>query len=304
MQPIQDPAPPASDLRPWWLRTLAALPLPVLYGITAALMFIVYRVMRHRVARVRDQIAACFPQRDARQVRALVTAHYYQVADIIAEAVKAAHWTREQMAERVQMVNLALPQRLLAEGKPVLLLAAHQANWEWVLHALALNLGQPLDVGYKPIKAPWAQRMMYAIRTRFGAHLVPAKELLADMLKRRAIVRGIAMLGDQEPLHDSQKHWTTFLGRDTAFYMGGEQMSRATRYAGVFVAMRRLRRGWYQIEFYPIAEHGERLEPGEFTERYARHVEREILAAPQDWTWGHKRWKLRRSLYESGHAEN
>jgi KDO2-lipid IV(A) lauroyltransferase len=185
----------------------------------------------------------------------------------------------------------------LAQGRPIILVAAHQANWEWILHALALHLGHPLDVGYKPIKSPWAQNMMYAIRTRFGAHLVPAKELLGDMLKRRNIVRGIAMLGDQEPLHDSQKHWTTFLGRETAFYMGAEQMVRATRYAGLFVAMRRLRRGYYEIDFALLCGDGERLEPGVFTERYARLVETEILAAPQDWTWGHRRWKLRKGLY-------
>ena len=33
----------------------------------------------------------------------------------------------------------------LAAGRPVLLLAAHQCNWEWMLLALSLRLGAPLD---------------------------------------------------------------------------------------------------------------------------------------------------------------
>jgi Kdo2-lipid IVA lauroyltransferase/acyltransferase len=179
----------------------------------------------------------------------------------------------------------------------VLLVAAHQGNWEWVLQALALQLGYPLDVGYKPIKNAAVDQAMNAIRRRFGAHLVPAKELLGDLLQRRHIVRGIAMLADQEPTTSEHQHWVKFLGRDTAFYMGPEQMVRATHYGALFVALRRVRRGYYEIEFLPLAAAGERLERGEFTTRYARLVEQEIRAAPSDWTWGHRRWKLKRSVY-------
>jgi Kdo2-lipid IVA lauroyltransferase/acyltransferase len=287
----------ATDPRPLWLRLVARLPLGVLYALTAALMFVVLRVLRTRVAVVRDNLQRCFPALPGREVARLVAGHYYQVAQTVAEVFKAAGMSREAFAARVRIRNLELAQGLLAQGRPVLLIAAHQANWEWVLHALALNLGYPLDVGYKPIRSAWAERMMFAIRTRFGAHLVPAKELLADMLRRRNIVRGIAMLADQEPLSSEHKHWLRFLGRDTAFYMGPEQMAKATRYPALFVALRRVSRGHYEIEFMPLAGSAERLEPGEFTVRYARLVEQEILAAPQDWTWGHRRWKLRKGLY-------
>jgi KDO2-lipid IV(A) lauroyltransferase len=285
------------DPRPRWLRYVARLPLPLLYALAAGLMFIVFRLLRLRVDVVRGNIQGCFPDLAPRQVERLVAGHYYQVAQTVAEAFKAAGMSREDFSARVSLRNLDLAQQLLGQGRPVLLIAAHQANWEWVLHALALNLGYPLDVGYKPIKSPWAEQMMFAIRTRFGAHLVPAKELLGDMLKRRNIVRGIAMLADQEPLSSDHKHWLRFLGRDTAFYMGPEQMAKATRYAALFVALRRVNRGYYEIEFMPLAGSGEKLEPGELTTRYARLVEAEILAAPQDWTWGHRRWKLKKGLY-------
>jgi KDO2-lipid IV(A) lauroyltransferase len=74
-------------------------------------------------------------------------------------------------------------------------------------------------------------------------------------------------------------------------------MARAARYAAVFVALRRTSRGHYEIEFSELATSGEKLSPGEFTARYASLVEKEILAAPTDWTWGHRRWKLKRGLY-------
>jgi len=271
--------------------------MPVLYVFTGLLVFVAQRLLRMKLGVIRANIVAWFPQMAPREQARMVTGHYRQIGQMIAEVIKGATLSRQGFVERVRMRNLALPQGLLAQGRPVLLVAAHQGNWEWVLQALALQLGYPLDVGYKPIKSPWAESAMNAIRRRFGAHLVPAKELLADMLRRRNIVRGIAMLADQEPTTSDHKHWVTFLGRDTAFYMGPEQMARAARYAAVFVALRRTSRGHYEIEFAELAGSGEQLPPGEFTARYARLVEREILAAPTDWTWGHKRWKLKRGIY-------
>ena len=52
--------------------------------------------------------------------------------------------------------------------------------------------------------------------------------------------------------------------------------------------------------FERLGEAGERLEPGEFTERYARLSEAQINAAPPDWLWSHKRWKLKKPLYGAG----
>jgi len=275
------------------------MPLPVLYGIFGLLAWIALRVLRIRLQVVMANIRACFPDSTDAEVRRIARAHYRQLGEMAAEVIRGARLSPDQFLAHVSVRNIELPRRLLAQQRPLLLVAAHQANWEWVLQAMTLQLGHPLDVGYKPIRSPSIDRAMNAIRTRFGAHLVPAKELLPDLLQRRHIVRGIAMLADQEPLSSEHQHWTTFLGRDTAFYMGPEQIARATRYAAVFVALRRVARGKYEVQFMPLAGAGEHLAPGEFTSRYARLVEEEIRAAPGDWTWGHRRWKLKRAVYAS-----
>ena len=63
------------------------------------------------------------------------------------------------------------------------------------------------------------------------------------------------------------------------------------------LAIKRIARGHYEVEFVRIAAAGEQLPPGEFTARYARMVEEQIRAAPADWPWSHKRWKLKKPLY-------
>jgi KDO2-lipid IV(A) lauroyltransferase len=81
--------------------------------------------------------------------------------------------------------------------------------------------------------------------------------------------------------------------------MGPEELARVTRFPTFFIGLKRTGRGHYEMQFTPLWSPGEVLEPGELTERYARLVEAQIRAAPADWPWSHKRWKLKRSLYEN-----
>jgi KDO2-lipid IV(A) lauroyltransferase len=70
-------------------------------------------------------------------------------------------------------------------------------------------------------------------------------------------------------------------------------LARALRGRIVYVSMRRLGRGRYEIELEPLTPVGTRLPNGEATERYARALERDIDADPAGWWWSHKRWKLK-----------
>src|SRR4029079_18555398 len=129
-------------------------------------------------------------------------------AQMLAEIIKVPSLSADQLRRRVRILNVEQPRELLAGGKPVLLVAAHQCNWEWMLLALSLELGYPVDAAYKPLVDSWAEREMLKSRRRFGARLVPAKELLADIIKRRGTARAICMVADQEPTTSEHKHWT------------------------------------------------------------------------------------------------
>jgi KDO2-lipid IV(A) lauroyltransferase len=74
--------------------------------------------------------------------------------------------------------------------------------------------------------------------------------------------------------------------------MGPEKISRAARFPMIFVAMRRVARGRYEMWFERIAGGKTTFEAGVPTEHYARLVENELRASPGDWVWSHRRWKL------------
>jgi KDO2-lipid IV(A) lauroyltransferase len=283
---------------PGWLAPLSRLPWTVLYGMAATLAFLARSVLRYRVGVVRANIAGSFPDLPEVARRKMERDYYRGLGQLIAEVVKSATLSRAELEERVTLCNLEIVSKELDAGRSVLIVAAHQCNWEWLLLALSLKLRFPLEAAYKPLHGTLGERLMRAIRTRFGARLVPAKDLVSSILSRRE-PRAIAMVADQEPVTSDHKWWTRFLNRPTAFYMGPEKIAQLTRFAVVFAAMRRGARGHYRVEFATLTEARQVFAPGTVTESYARHVEAQILASPADWTWSHRRWKLRRSVYST-----
>ena len=283
----------------WWARLLACLPLSVLYAGAGVIGWLTWRLFPYRQQLVRDNLSKAFPAFSDGELRETMRRYYLNFAQMLMEIVKSANMTPQELRRRVRVVNLEAPRALLESGQSVLLVAAHQCNWEWMLLSLSLELGFPLDAAYKPLVNSWAEREMKKLRTRFGGRLVPAKDLLADIIQRRGVVRAVAMVADQEPTTSEHKYWTHFLGRDTAFYMGPEEIARATHFPVFFIALRRIARGQYEMEFQPLAAAPAGAPPGDLTERYARLVEQQIHAAPPYWPWSHKRWKLKKSVYHN-----
>ena len=292
--------PPLAPARPaWWARLVARIPLRALYGVAGFLGWLAFRVFPYRERVVRENLTRTFPDFDEARLRSVMRGYYLGFAQMLVEVIKAVTLPADEIRRRVRIVNLEAAGALLEQGQSVLLVAAHQCNWEWMLLALSIELGYPLDAAYKPLVDNWAEREMRKVRTRFGCRLVPATDLLPDIIKRRGVVRAVAMVADQEPTTSEHKYWTGFLNRDTAFFLGPEEIARVTGFPVFFVAMRRTARGHYEMQFEPLASAGQSLPAGALTERYARRVEEQIRSAPCDWPWSHKRWKLKRSLYQN-----
>jgi len=282
----------------WWIRVLSRVPLAFWYAFASGLAWLSWRLIPYRRHVVEANLKTSFPEWSDAQRDAVIRDYYRGFADMLVEILHSLRLTRAEIERRVAFTNPQLIRDEAARGKPVLLVAAHQCNWEWMLLGLSTQLGLPVDAAYKPLVDSWAEREMLKLRGRFGAQLIPAQGLLGDIIQKRNAPRVIAMVADQEPVSSERRQWLRFLNRDTAFFLGAEEIARTTRYAAFFVRLKRVARGHYQSEFVPLAAAGEKLEPGEFTARYARLVEEQIREAPADWPWSHKRWKLKKPLYQ------
>lgn len=279
------------------LKFFSRLPLRALYVLSTFLYLLAYYVVRHRHQVIHEQIARVFPAAGEAERQAIHKRYLRNFCDVMVEVLKSLSMSAADIAAHVRVADLAPARQYLAAGKSVMFVTSHLCNWEWLLQGMSAQLGYPMDAAYKPLHDAWAERLMLEIRSRFGARLIPAKELLSDFLRRRAVVRVLAMNADQAPVSTDKRYWTRFLGQDTAFYVGAEQIARATRLPLIYVVMRRVRRGYYEVELKQLWDGKEPLAPNGITERYARACEIDVLASPADWLWSYRRWRLQKPLY-------
>jgi KDO2-lipid IV(A) lauroyltransferase len=279
------------------IKFFSRLPIRALYAFSTFLYLLAFYVVRHRHQVISEQLEKVFPESGDAERELIHKQFLKNFCDVMVEVLKSVSMTEADMRAHVQIVNLDVPLRYLDAGQSVMFVTSHLCNWEWLLHGVTLHLGYPVDAAYKPLHDQWAERLMLNIRSRFGARLLPAKELLTDFLRRRAIVRAVAMNADQTPVSTDKRYWTQFLGQDTAFYIGAEQIARATRLPIMYASMRRIRRGYYEVELKPLWDGREVTGPNTVTERYTRACEIDVLKSPADWLWSYRRWRLKKPLY-------
>lgn len=282
------------------IKLFSRLPWAVLYAFSAFLYFLAYYVVHHRRHVIREQLEKVFPEASAAQRDSIHKQYLRNFCDVLVEVLKSVSISKSAMCARMRVTNVELARQYLDAGRSVMVVTSHLCNWEWLLHGVTLQLGYPVDAAYKPLHDQWAEKLMLKVRSRFGARLVPAKELLADFFRRRGVIRAVAMNADQAPVSTDQRYWTKFLGQDTAFYIGAEQIARATRLPMVYARTHRLRRGYYTVELISLWDGREATAANELTERYARVCEADVLKSPADWLWSYRRWRLKKPLYGSG----
>ncbi len=278
-------------------KTLSRAPLWTLYALSRLIYLLAYYVARYRHRVIREQLAKVFPTLPQSERTAIHRRFMQNFCDVLVELVKSMTIEPGEMIARVRLENLPALRAHLESGRSVMFVTSHLGNWEWLLQGMTLQLGYPVEAAYKPLHDAWAERLVLEVRSRFGARLIPAKELLADFLRRRGAVRALAMNADQAPVSTDKRYWTQFLGQDTAFYVGAEQIARAMRLPVLYLLMRRTSRGRYEVDVRELWDGRETLEPNAITERYARACEADVLDHPADWLWSYRRWKLKKPLY-------
>jgi Kdo2-lipid IVA lauroyltransferase/acyltransferase len=265
------------------------------YAMGGFLAWLSYRVIGLRRSVINDNLARSFPEWPSERVRAVAREFAGRQGELVAEALYASSVGEAELRERVTITN---PQALAAGDPPrtLVLVGAHHGNFEWMLYRMSLEFPARFVGLYKPGRNARVDAWLRRRRARFGARLVAAKTVLRELAGFREAA-AIGLIADQVPRTSPEKHWCTFLGQDTAFYMGPEMLGRALRSRVVMMRMNRLRRGCYELECIPLNEPGEKLASGEITDRYARALEKWIREDPAGWWWSHRRWKLQRGVY-------
>jgi len=235
---------------------------------------------------------------------AILLQSYRNMSEVFAELLWGWRASAEELKGRLSVDNPELVARFVAERRSVVLLTAHVCNWEWLLPGGGAHFGIPIDAVYKPLRVASVDAYMREARSRFGGQPIPINSFAFELLRRAGQPRAYGLVADQTPKKDMDKYWTRFLNQDTAFFVGAEKIARFLDAAVVYVAMRRIRRGYYAVHLHVLAEPpydgDETGGEGWITEAYARRLEAEIRANPADWLWIENKWKYPRAADEGG----
>ena len=277
-----------------FIRFISRTPLRVLYWIGDLIFIGLYYFPGYRKKIVLTNLKNSFPEKTDHQIQELAREFYHRFADFLVETLKGMTISGEDLRKRVVYTNPQMLQSYFDQGKSVLMAASHHFNWEWALLAGCEQFAFPIDFVYSPLSDKKMEQLIFGMRTRFGGQPIPKESAVRDILRRSKLVKAIAVNADQVPPADGHRYWTRFLHQETSFYMGLEQIARLVRFPVLFMASRRVARGYYQITFHTLAQPPYSKEGSGILEAYAREVENLILEDPANWLWSHRRWKHQR----------
>jgi KDO2-lipid IV(A) lauroyltransferase len=142
---------------------------------------------------------------------------------------------------------------------------------------------------------------MTRLRSRFLFHaeLVPFKQTYRTLVKYKDELTITYVAGDQTPHKDEINFWTTFLNRDTAFFLGTEKIARALDYAVVFLDIQRAGRGHYEVSVNLITDDPASMADHAITKTFTHKLEQAINRHPDNWLWSHRRWKYSRENHQT-----
>jgi len=277
----------------FFLKLIARLPDKALYFLADILAVIIFRIVRYRRATVDENILRAFPEKSAVDRLRMTKDFYRHIADVVAEILMQSRMSREQLLQRVDVVGVEYLHAYVKNNQSVILLSAHQGNWEWMVVAIASSIPYPLDALYRPLHNSVMDRFFIGIRSRFGASVIPASKAARAILKLRKENRAFGIIGDQNPRRKDDKYWTTFMGVETPAAAGPERIAKLTGYPLLYVSMEKLSRGKYRCVIAPLAAAPYSGE-GEISQKYMSVVEANIRKQPECWMWSHHRWRYTR----------
>lgn len=275
----------------FWAWCVAVSPYWLLYLRSDFCFLMVYHVAHYRRKVVRQNLLRSFPEKDAKEVKAIEKRFYHNLCDQVFEMVKLGRMTVDDVRRRITVVNPEVVEELAARQRSLFLAIPHSGNWEWFGKRMqTLSSHHPMAI-YKKVQNAVFERYVYELRTSLPVDMVESNSALRTLAQRSGQLDQVLILADQSPMGHKTDYWTDFLHQDTCWFTGLERMAKFLDYAVVFVDMKRLRRGHYEVKFHLITDEPKNTAKDFIMEQYVCHIERFINEQPDNWLWSHRRWK-------------
>ena len=281
------------------IKPLSILPFWFLYGLSDVLYFLLYRCLSYRKAVVRTNLENSFPHKTSKEIGQIEKAFYKHFCDLIVESIRLFSISESELKRRNKVLNPEALNQLYDEGRSVILVGGHFNNWETGAAILSSYVKHHIVGIYAPLSNPFFNAKILKSRERFGMEMLSKKSVKEGFESNKSILTATIFATDQSPTHSKNVHWTTFLNQPSAVLIGAERFAKDYDYPLVFVYIKKVKRGYYELEGKLLDKNPNKTKEGELTEFHTRWLENQIIETPQFWLWTHKRWKRKMKAGES-----
>ena len=284
------------------------LPLKFHYFMGDVLAWFAREVLKYRSGVVWVNLSRSFPEKKYKELRKIYKDFYRHLGEIVAEAIwfGGSSYSRLRRHGIVTVKNAAEVSELYESTPSMTVLSTHCGNWEILGGLLGYRsedgtmLTVPesaISVVYKKMSSDISDRVFALNRIApledvgTGCE-VESHNILRYSLKHKDERRMYIYPTDQAPYKGAGKHPVgVFMSQETSVMMGSVGVACKLSHSVMYLKMRRLKRGRYEMTFIPICRDASCLAPEEIMRRYYDLLEEEIRETPHNWLWSHNRWK-------------
>jgi KDO2-lipid IV(A) lauroyltransferase len=209
------------------------------------------------------------------------------------DALCCTGWSDGELLRRLEVEGLPHARAAAARGRGVLLLMPHLGSIELAWAALPL-LGPPVTVLVRPFSNRLVQREHAARRAARGAEILPHRGGALRVL-RRLQEGGCAVLVNDQYARRSRGILAPFFGLRCSTSPGAALIALRSRAPVLPLHLVRLAPDRHRLVFRPPLAletgHGHRKDVELATARMNLALEEVIREHPEQWLWGHRRFR-------------
>lgn len=271
---------------------ISRLPFAVFYLLSDVVCFILYRLIGYRKTVVQGNLKIAFPDLAPTELLQIEKKFYTHLCDLFLEIIKSMGMRKEEMLQRFQVKNIEVLKTFEEQNRSIFLVCGHYASWEWMM-SLGYHIKHKGYGIYRPISNPYFDALIKRIRSRHDAYMIPQKESVS-IIKNKEDSGELGIYGfasDQSPRPKPLTYWRSFLGVHVPVYNGAERLAIELDVPVVFAKIKRVKRGYYELEFKTLTDQPKSLKKNEITDLFTEWLEAQIKEDPSQYFWTHKRFK-------------
>ncbi len=275
------------------------IPFSLLYFFSDGLFYLFYYVTKYRKKVVVQNLKNSFPEKSAAEIEQITKDFYRNFCDILLEGIKGLSMSKQELVKRYRITNPEFLNAYCDKNSSLIAVGSHFTNWEWGVLCSSLQVKHKTIGFYMPLSNKTIDTYIKESRAAWGMYLVSVRETLKGFESNKETPCIYILLSDQSPSNKEKAVWLNFMNQNTAFLHGAEKYAQLCNYPVVFIDIKRVKRGFYEVEFSLLSENPLETKPTEITKLFAKKLEKTILYKPAHWLWSHRRWKLKASPKES-----